>query len=82
MWKTCLGHIPTTMTLSKRGVNIPSSSCQLCFNGVDNADHILLEFPIAFDTLIWIFNWYGIFPQRFLSISDFVNFAATWGNCP
>nr|KAJ0202333.1 hypothetical protein LSAT_V11C600325370 [Lactuca sativa] len=49
---------------------------------VDVVDHILLDCPLLFDTLVWIFNWCDILFQIFLSISDFVNFAATRGNYP
>ncbi|XP_023736870.1 uncharacterized protein LOC111884805 [Lactuca sativa] len=82
VWRACLGRIPTAVALSRRGINISSISYQMCFSGVDTADHILLDCPIAFDSLSWIFNWCDVSIQRFLSISDFVNFAASWGNCP
>lgn len=76
-----MGRIPTAMTLSKRGIKISSISCQICSNGVDIADHILLECPDAVDSLVWIFIWCGIPFQRFRLISDFVNFAVIWGKC-
>nr|KAJ0191133.1 hypothetical protein LSAT_V11C800442200 [Lactuca sativa] len=81
VWRTCMGRIPTAMTLSKRGIKISSISCQICSNGVDIADHILLECPDAVDSLVWIFIWCGIPFQRFRLISDFVNFAVIWGKC-
>nr|KAJ0218526.1 hypothetical protein LSAT_V11C300147870 [Lactuca sativa] len=82
VWRACMGRIPTAVALSRRGINMSSTSYQMCFSGVDTADHILLNCPIAFDSLRWIFNWCDISIQRFLSISDFVNFAASWGNYP
>lgn len=60
VWKACMGLIPTTMALSKRGINISSSSYQMCSNGVDIVDHIFLECHVAIDSLVWIFNWCGI----------------------
>ena len=74
-----MGCIPTALALSRRGINMSSISCQMCFRGVDTADHILLDCPIAFDSLRWIFNWCDVSIQMFLSISDFVNFTASWG---
>nr|KAJ0227864.1 hypothetical protein LSAT_V11C100001760 [Lactuca sativa] len=82
VWRACMGRIPTAVALSRRGINMSSISCQMCSSGVDIVDHILLDCPIAFDSLSWIFNWCNVSIQRFLSISDFVNFAASWGNCP
>ena len=42
----------------------------------------LLDCLIAFDYLCWSFNWCSIPIQRFLWISDFVNFPVLRGNCP
>lgn len=82
VWKACLGRILTRAALSKRGIKVPSSFCLMCINEVDTANHILLNSPIVFDALVWIFNWCDIYPQKFISIFDFVNFVVTWGNCP
>ncbi|CAI9303401.1 unnamed protein product [Lactuca saligna] len=82
VWRACMGRIPIVVALSRRGINTSSISYQMCFSGVDIADHILLDCLIAFDSLCWIFNWCGISIQRLLSVSDFVNFAASWGNYP
>ncbi|CAI9289929.1 unnamed protein product [Lactuca saligna] len=82
LWRACMGCIPTAVALSRRGTITSSTSCQLCFSGVDTADHILLDCSIAFDSLCRIFNWCDISIQRFLSISNFVNFAISLGNSP
>nr|KAJ0227026.1 hypothetical protein LSAT_V11C100047040 [Lactuca sativa] len=43
MWIVSLDRIPRTMTLSRRGVRINSSSCQLCSSGGGRKEEIILE---------------------------------------
>lgn len=77
VWRPCMGRIPSIMVLSSRCINISSTTCQLCSNGVDESDHLLVECSFAIDTFSWVFNWCGIFSTVF----EFVNFVTTWDNC-
>ncbi|KAL4588883.1 hypothetical protein LXL04_001781 [Taraxacum kok-saghyz] len=61
---------------------VPILSRQYCDIGLDEADHILLSCPVISDALDWILQWCNVPTQNFSSVSDFVNFAASWGNCP
>ncbi|CAI9301134.1 unnamed protein product [Lactuca saligna] len=82
VWRACMRRIPMAVALSKKGINLSSISCKMCFMGMDVADYILLDCPFAFESLGWIFNWCDIHVHRFISTSNFVNFAASWGNYP
>lgn len=60
VWRPCMGRIPSIMVLSSRCINISSTTCQLCSNGVDESDHLVGECSFAIDTFSWVFNWCGI----------------------
>ena len=82
VWRACMGRIPTTVELAKRGLNIPSQACLSCDSGLDETNHILLDCHVAADALDWILKWCDVPSQKFNTVSEFVNFAANWGNCP
>lgn len=74
-WRACLGHIPLAMALAQRGVHLNSTYCSMFANGVEDADHMLLGYPLASEALEWIFNWCGILFHKFSPVSNFVSFA-------
>ncbi|KAL4570881.1 hypothetical protein LXL04_026545 [Taraxacum kok-saghyz] len=82
IWRACMDRIPTTLNLSHQGVNIPSSPCALCTNGIDSSDHILASCPFTNEVLIWIFKWCDISYLPFSSVTDIIIYAANWGHCP
>ena len=82
VWRACLGRIPTASALSIRGIHLNSSDCVLCPNGIDEVNHILVNCPLAKETIEWILIWCGLPPQHFTDLVDLVKFAASWGRCP
>lgn len=76
-----MDHIPTATGLAKRGIPTTSTTCPLCHNGDENANHLLVSCSFVQNILEWILSWCGIAPRRFTTVVELVNFAATWGNC-
>ncbi|KAL4586885.1 hypothetical protein LXL04_011532 [Taraxacum kok-saghyz] len=50
--------------------------------GIDDANYILVNCAFVVEAQKWIFNWCNITSQDFLSVFEFISFAANWGNCP
>ncbi|KAL4581896.1 hypothetical protein LXL04_006430 [Taraxacum kok-saghyz] len=82
VWRACLGRIPTSAALSIRGINVNSTDCILCPNGIDEVNHILINCPSTKEVLDWIFIWCGLPTQYFSEVIDLVTFDACWGRCP
>ena len=84
MWRVCIGRIPTSIELSKRGINISNPSCRRqCLDGVDDTDHNFAVCPFARGVLSRIWNWCNISdPPDFNSVNDIISYAANWGHCP
>ncbi|KAL4589189.1 hypothetical protein LXL04_002094 [Taraxacum kok-saghyz] len=57
IWRVCIGRIPTSIELSKRGINISNPSCRQCLDGVDDTDHNFVACPFARGVLSRIWNW-------------------------
>ncbi|CAI9299170.1 unnamed protein product [Lactuca saligna] len=82
VWRACLNRILTLVVLAKRRLNVPSTSCQLCNNGDDDTNHVLVKCPSLKTALDWIFRWCDIQVQHFNSVTKLVSFAIQWGQCP
>ncbi|XP_042752530.1 uncharacterized protein LOC111891014 [Lactuca sativa] len=81
-WWTCMDRVPYTIALSRRGINVPTTTCYSYTSGLDDTYHILLGCSFAQDTLLKILNWCKILFQQLSSVAEMVNFAANRGNCP
>nr|KAJ0200215.1 hypothetical protein LSAT_V11C600306310 [Lactuca sativa] len=82
VWRASLDGIPSSMALSRRGVGVTSTRCLFCINGVDDTDHLLIACDLAKEVFKWIFKWCDVPFVPFSSVSEALNFAAKWGNCP
>nr|KAJ0193757.1 hypothetical protein LSAT_V11C800390710 [Lactuca sativa] len=80
--RASLDGIPSSMALSRRGVGVASTRCLFCINGVDDTDHLLIACDLAKEVFKWIFKWCDVPFVSFSSVSEALNFAAKWGNCP
>lgn len=47
IWRIKKRGIPTKAGLIRRGINIPSSICELCGNGLEDGDHLLVGCDFA-----------------------------------
>ena len=79
VWRVCFKSIPTTRELETCGVQIRSSVCQLCHQGIEDSDHLFIDCPFSAEIPLWVINWCDIAPSHFPSAFDMVNFAASWG---
>ncbi|GJU28730.1 putative RNA-directed DNA polymerase [Tanacetum coccineum] len=73
VWRASLDRLPTRTNLSHRGVVLPSLSCPLCSNALEEIDHCIIRCPRAI--VIWrkVWGWWNlntstVFPS--FSISD------------
>lgn len=81
VWRACVGRIPTSVALASRGIVTASFSCALCETESDEVNHIFLGCQTGRNSLSWIFNWGQCMAPNFNSVSKFVDFAGTWGQC-
>ncbi|KAL4567347.1 hypothetical protein LXL04_022930 [Taraxacum kok-saghyz] len=82
VWRACIDRIPSAVALAGRGIAVPNSSCHLCSNGIDDTNHFLVGCSTTREVLDWILNWCGISLQNVQTVTDLVQYAAMWGNCP
>ncbi|KAK1416690.1 hypothetical protein QVD17_25805 [Tagetes erecta] len=60
-WKVRLNKIPVKTALARRGVQVGSEECSMCFNHLETSNHVLLH--CAFAAKVWykVFEWCGLF---------------------
>lgn len=82
IWKANLGGIQTKVGLARRGVNIPSLTCDLCSCGDEDRDHVLISCSVA--KLIWkdIGSWCEVRLDNMNSTQELMNAVNGWGRCP
>ncbi|GJU86058.1 RNA-directed DNA polymerase, eukaryota, reverse transcriptase zinc-binding domain protein [Tanacetum coccineum] len=73
VWRAYLDRLPTRTNLSNRGVLLPSLSCPLCSNALEEIDHCIISCPHAIHIWRKVWSWWNlntstIFPS--FSISD------------
>lgn len=77
-----MGKILTALALSKRGVNLENILCSLCEDVQECVDHVLVSCQYARTVWDWTFKWCGISPSILLSVSDVLDLAIKWFDCP
>ncbi|KAI3509571.1 hypothetical protein L1887_24947 [Cichorium endivia] len=78
IWRASQNKIPSLTALRTRGIEIDSTRCGVCINGVECSDHILVTCPFASLIREKIFKWCGINHQTFSSVDELLGFAANW----
>ena len=82
-WRAKMGRIPSAVALSRRGIlNNNNTTCSFCNQGEECADHILVNCTFAKTVLEWILKWCDIRGASFCTVSEILDYAAGWGNCP
>ncbi|KAL7607119.1 hypothetical protein Lser_V15G14863 [Lactuca serriola] len=82
VWRADLSRIHVAIELSERGVKVPNQMCHLCNKALESVDHLLVSCEFAMGVFECVFKWCGIRTQQFSKVSEVINFAASWGNCP
>ena len=78
-----MGRIPTAAALCRRGVvNHNQTVCSWCNTDEECADHVLVRCQFARTVMEWILKWCDIKEVNFNNVSDVLDYAAGWGNCP
>lgn len=57
VWRARIGRIPSLLALKKRGVIIDDSRCGFCSSADEDADHVLVNCPLASQVLSAIWSW-------------------------
>lgn len=82
IWRAIPDRIPVLSNLETRGVILQSSMCPLCKEEKETGEHLLIKCKIAKEARDWILKWCGIPTMSFNNMTELLNFAANWGNCP
>lgn len=82
VWRTFLNRIPVADTLVVRGIKVNNPCCALCDNESETANHLFSSCEFTRNVQDWIFKWCGLQPAHFTSTLEFIDFAASYGNCP
>ncbi|XP_052620846.1 uncharacterized protein LOC128126776 [Lactuca sativa] len=81
IWRAKWGRIPSAQALEGRGVQVPSIICGYCLNGVESADHILIQCKFAVIVRNWIMNWCGINSGDIDNLDTLLHSVANWSQC-
>jgi len=59
-WKILKGNVPTRVSLSRKGLSLPSLMCPLCNQADETIYHLFVECNIAY--LVWsmVSRWMGL----------------------
>ena len=82
IWRALARRIPVSSNLSIRGIAIESDLCTLCEAEIETEDHLLVKCKIAEEVCEWILDWCGMAARKFQNIEEFLDYGASWGNCP
>ncbi|KAK1423184.1 hypothetical protein QVD17_18479 [Tagetes erecta] len=69
-WRASLNRLPTLISLQARGVNVQTSTCLLCNEADETAEHVFTACPKV--TTVWnsVASWCKISPLYAFSIND------------
>ncbi|CAI9265424.1 unnamed protein product [Lactuca saligna] len=82
IWRAKQSRIPSAEALKTRGVTMDPTICGACNMTDETGDHILATCTLARDVLRMILHWCGLPETDFHSVSDIIDYASRWGNCP
>ncbi|XP_023761644.1 uncharacterized protein LOC111910085 [Lactuca sativa] len=82
IWRAKKSRIPSAAALNNRGVALESTVCGVCNTTEETGDHILVTCSLARNVLRMILHRCGLPGMDFHSVSDIIDYASRWGNCP
>ena len=82
IWRALLRRVPVNANLRSRGISVQSELCSLCEGEKETVDHLFVKCKVAEEVQDWILQWCGTTTRRFQNMEEFLDFGATWGNCP
>nr|GEW56677.1 hypothetical protein [Tanacetum cinerariifolium] len=59
-WKISMDRLPTQVNLHRRGVQVSPISCPICYEALENLDHLLFCCDLVKDIARSICNWWGL----------------------
>ncbi|KAL4582304.1 hypothetical protein LXL04_006851 [Taraxacum kok-saghyz] len=82
VWRALSRRIPVSSNLAIRGITVETNLCTLCNAEIETEDHLLVKCKIAEEVHEWILGWCGSDGKKFQHIEEFLDYIASWGNCP
>ena len=77
-----MGRILVAQELDLRGVSNSNNLCPFCSKVAETVDHILTSCEYTKVVIEGVLKWCGFQNRSFSNVKDFIDFIATWGNCP
>nr|GEZ63497.1 hypothetical protein [Tanacetum cinerariifolium] len=59
-WKISMDRLPTRVNLHRRGVQVSPISCPICYEALEDLDHLLFCCDLTKDIARSICNWWGL----------------------
>lgn len=81
VWRAAAGCIPTAEALEQRGICIPNPICKACGHAREEADHVLINCPLAAKVWTDIWRWCNVQAPVISSIEELLVFVGEWGGC-
>ena len=69
-WKVRFEFLPTRLNLSRRGIEIQSLCCPICFKEVESTSHIFFTCSLVRDVYHKIASWWELTYSEFVSYED------------
>ncbi|KAL4591835.1 hypothetical protein LXL04_004808 [Taraxacum kok-saghyz] len=82
VWRASMKRIPVAGELAARGIMVQNQVCHLCRQKLETIDHLFTGCNYTKHVMSWIFKWCGMDTPHFDNISNFLDYAASWGHCP
>ena len=71
-WRVCLDKLPTRLSLSLHGIDIPSILCPSCSISVESTSHLLFSCHLARQIMIKVARWWDLEVHDFHSYGDWL----------
>ncbi|GKA86090.1 F-box domain containing protein [Tanacetum coccineum] len=59
-WRLFLDRLPTRYNLDIRGIDLDSTRCPICDNGIETANHVFMDCSVAIGVWDSISSWWGV----------------------
>nr|KAJ0200170.1 hypothetical protein LSAT_V11C600304690 [Lactuca sativa] len=79
IWRAKKNKIASAGALRNRGIEMTSTLCGVC---QETGDHILVSCSLAKGILHSILKWCNVQVTGFHTVTNIIDFASKWGNCP
>ncbi|PWA43037.1 reverse transcriptase domain, Reverse transcriptase zinc-binding domain protein [Artemisia annua] len=72
-WRALRDRLPNRWNLSRKGIDIPSLLCPVCFSFPETNFHLFWDCNVASAIWKFVFRWVDIHPPNILDLTDLFN---------